>query len=491
MITRKHDHRSTTASRCRLSLTATLALLLLSSTACSGEDAPRPEEPPATSPYFTGSVSPATAYWGTQDARFVISGGVNLLGKSFSAKLGTPYCARPDCLATGCASATVDPADPSKLEIVCDIPAGAQTTALAVYVLYDGLQLTGYDAEQYIQLEWPPATGPASFSAASASALIWGKRKAPLRVSGGVNLPGHVFTAALDGIPCSSVAVSSADPTRLELSCSTRPGGTRGTASLAIQEGGVTIPGGEVVVDVEPCRDPGPAADGVPLPLLCNAPPGSIAAASAGLEGIWRGPWHGSFALFAPDGRFMSTGEYLGGQWTTTTGSTWTPVSAEHWRPNGDVVPLTTEGTFVPFTRVSYTGGGYGPANALLVSQAGDPGTVRVAGTWGTSEAPLTLTVDATGAFTGTTNDSDRGRCSLAGTITVTEPPKNMLSVSMVATGGTDCKLWQSGPLTGLGYVDAKVLAPTWPSSPYEMEYTLWFVVRSEGQYYVFAGATR
>jgi hypothetical protein len=458
-----------------------LAVLLVLFAACGEGAEPRPDDPPTAFPMLVGPVSPSTAYWGTPGVQFVISGGTDLLGRSFRARLEDAWCSFPDlCWAVDCPSATVDSADPSKLNVVCDIPDGGPYPRLKLNVLYEDAWIFDYYGFQHsIWVEWPPSEGAASFSSTSASALTWGTKDARLRVSGGANLPGHALTAALDDLPCGSVQVTSEDPGILVMYCSTRPGNGRGTARLAIQEHGVTIPGGELAVDVVACRDSGPADDGVPLPLLCNAPPGSTAAVSTGLEGVWR---HSSgtpagFALFAPDGRFMTTS--LGGEWTAS-GLTWTASP-----------PLTVSGSYVPFRVVSPPGSDlYSPANALLVSQNGAPGTVGVAGTWGTSHASPTLTVDATGAFTGTTNDLYRGTCSITGTITAIDPPKNILSVSMVASGGNDCHL-HSSPLTGLGFIDAEVLPGPWPGAPYAMQYTLFFRVHSAERAPTFFGAAR
>ncbi len=505
MIACSQSPRSAPAPQ-RRRCAATTALILAAALACTGEGGgdPTPDDPVQPRPALAGPVTPRTAYWGSH-AQFAIAGGEHLDGYSFHAKLGILGC-QGDCPPDiECASADVDASDPSKLNVTCDLPEGSPYEWGWRYleVLYDGDRgmAFGWEPEHTISLGWPPSTGPASFSAASATPITWGMREERLVVSGGVDLPGHVLTATLDGVPCSAARVSQEDPTDLVLYCPTRPGDLTGTADLAVQADGVTVPGGELAVDVAACRVAGPAADGVPLPLLCNAQPGSTALASAGLEGVWGSDsgsgctdslMYCSRVLFAPDGRFLTRSS--GGRWTAS-GFTWTPVDAE--RRNGSAYePFTAPQTFVPF--LSPTGAptnvlSYLPANALPVSQTGTPGTVGLAGTWEATDTwdAILLRVDASGAFTGTTRGTDDGACTLAGTITPIAPPKNMLAVTLLAAGGSDCKLPQESPLTGLGYIDAKVEGAPLPGAPYAMQYTLYFLVREPGQAYVLRRATK
>lgn len=464
-----------------------LALLLALSLACSNGSGPPdvPEIPAETFPGFTTdvAVSPAFAYWGTAGAQFAISGGSDLAGRSFTVRLGS----------TQCTSATVDAADPSKLNVVCDIPHGGEVGSLALQVEYQGLIISGHPGRLRVTLDWPPAAGPASFDAGSlapTSHPTWWQRPARLEVTGGVNLPGHALTAVMDGVPCDTIAVSSRDPGTLVLTCPTRPGGAGNTATLAIQEGGATVPGGELVLDLDEWGDPPPPAVGVPVPQLRNAPLGTTAAASSGLEGIWESQDLMALALFAPDGRFMAVElpvDYWAGEWTAS-GSTWTPSNAEHLH-HPDFEPFTAGGAFLPFTSAGPPAvDSYLSVNALAVSQAGGSGSVAVAGTWGKPDAPLSLTVDAAGAFTGTTTGAGYGACTLTGTITVIEPPKNMLSVAMTVSGGEACLLWQSGPLTGLGFIDLATIATT---SGQGHAYRLRLLIRSAGEYYRLAAAIR
>jgi hypothetical protein len=266
------------------------------------------------------------------------------------------------------------------------------------------------------------------------------------------------------------------------LTCPTRPGGAGTTARLAIQEGGATIPGGELVLHLAACPD----QEG-PLPQLCNAAPGSTAATSGGLEGIWIGP--AGPVLFAPDGRFMARNyerqEFWAGQWTASDPA-WFPSSAEHVQ--GSVVEaFTSSGTYVPFTTVAFPGAdgysasNYAPANALAVAQVDAADAVGVAGAYGMPGAYFTLTVDGSGAFTGRLDDPSWGSCTLTGTITVLEPPKNMLAVELVASGGS-CRMWQSSPLTGLGYVVAFQIETTISGPRYG--YQLSLLVGAAGHYY-------
>jgi hypothetical protein len=462
-----------------------VALLLAFSLACGDGGGVAPDLPVETFPAFSAdvAVSPTFAYWGTAGARFVISGGSDLLGRSFTVRLGS----------TECTSATADAADPSKLNVVCDLPHGGEVNALTFQVEYQGLIISGPRGRLVVTLDWPPAAGPASFDAASlapTSHPTWWQRPARLEVTGGVNLPGHALTAVMDGVPCGAVAVSSRDPGTLELSCPTRPGGAGNTARLVIHEGGATVPVGELVLDLDECGDPPPPAVGVPVPQLCNTPPGTTAAASSGLEGIWESQDGMALALFAPDGRFMAVElpvDYWGGEWTVS-GSTWTPSNAEHLH-HPDFEPFTASGAFLPFTSVGPPADeGYLSANALAVSQAGGGGSVGVAGAWGKPEASLSLTVDAAGAFTGATTGAGYGACTLTGTITVIEPPRNMLSVAMTVSGGEACLLWQSSPLSGLGFVD---LETTVTGSGQGHAYRLRLLTRSAGQYYLLTAAIR
>jgi hypothetical protein len=281
MIPCKHNPRPALGSALRL-LGGRMTLLVLA-LACKGGggDGRPPVDPAADLPSFTGALSPRTVYWGTRGARFVITGGQNLAGKSFTAKLGfLDGCVLEDCPTddVDCQSATVDPSDPTQLDVVCDIPEGGRYGWTFLNVLYEGRRVFGFTFDETVSFEWPPSSEPASLAGASVSPLTWGTSAAPVVVTGGRNLPGHALTATLDGLPCSSAYLSPEDPTQLSLSCSTRPGGQPGTASLVVQEDGATIAGGELAVDVAACRTAGPAADGVPLPLLCDAPPGSTSA---------------------------------------------------------------------------------------------------------------------------------------------------------------------------------------------------------------------
>jgi len=458
-------------------------LLLALSSACGGGGAP--EVPVEPVPFFSTdvAVSPTSAYWGTTGARFVISGGTNLAGQAFTVRLGT----------TTCTSATADAADPSQLDVVCDIPLGGETNGLTFRVEHQGLIISGDPARLAIALAWPPADGPASFAGAGLSPTshpTWWERPARLEVTGGVNLPGHALTALMDGVPCSAVAVSPRDPGTLVLSCPTRPGGAGTSARLAIQEGGATLQGGELVLDLDECRDSSPPPAGVPVPRLCNAPAGTTAAASSGLEGIWGGHGTLGLALFAPDGRFMAYDlptDWWGGAWSAS-GATWTPSSAEHLHHPG-FEPFTSVGAWLPFTSVGpLAADAYLIANAAAVTQAGGGGSVSVAGTWARPETSLSLTVDAAGAFTGTTTGGGYGICTLTGTLTVIEPPKNMLSVAMAVSGGEPCLLWQSSPLTGLGFIDLETIATP---AGLGHKYTLRLLTRSAGQHYFMTAANR
>jgi hypothetical protein len=118
----------------------------------------------------------------------------------------------------------------------------------------------------------------------------------------------------------------------------------------------------------------------------------------------------------------------------------------------------TSDGPLSTFGPVTYS-----TANALAVSQG------SVAGTWsgGNLDAGVSIAVDSTGTFTGTTSGALIGTCSLAGTIVQSQPgtAKNMYRVVMnvLDTAMTDddaCTLGNNLAYTGPAAI---VLTPAGP----------------------------
>jgi hypothetical protein len=155
-------------------------------------------------------------------------------------------------------------------------------------------------------------------------------------------------------------------------------------------------------------------------------------------------------------------------------GSLWgsIAVTGSNWVFNPDTVvdfisaeAVTGSGTFSPKVSMDGTysvGGGssrafgpltYSSANALAVNQS------SVAGTWvsdASSGIGVSITVDATGAFTGSTSGAQIGVCNVSGTLTLAQPgtAKNAFIATLnavnAATGNqTACQLQTSPSYVG------------------------------------------
>jgi hypothetical protein len=76
-----------------------------------------------------------------------------------------------------------------------------------------------------------------------------------------------------------------------------------------------------------------------------------------------------------------------------------------------------------------------------------------VAGTWVVASASITVASD--GSLTGATSGTSFGTCTLAGSITLAEPAtaKNLFLWSVVASGGSACKLEQGSPYKGFSAI--------------------------------------
>jgi len=199
-------------------------------------------------------------------------------------------------------------------------------------------------------------------------------------------------------------------------------------------------------------------------PSLASPQAGSTAAVG-GNEGIYESMFgytyvgvDGSIARKFTVGSLFGSIAVTGLNWVFNAGTEFLFVTAS---------PTTGSGTFTPKTSMDGTyanGGGspasfgpvsYSTANALAVSQA------SVAGTWTASDTlgiGISLTVDPSGAFTGTTSGVQIGSCTLSGTVALSEPgtAKNMYGLTLNAVNAAAspsasdaCKLETTGSYTG------------------------------------------
>jgi hypothetical protein len=95
-------------------------------------------------------------------------------------------------------------------------------------------------------------------------------------------------------------------------------------------------------------------------------------------------------------------------------------------------------------------------ANALAVSQASVAGTSAV--------ASASITVASDGSLTGATSGTSLGTCTLSGSVTLAEPDtaKNLFLSSVVASGGSACKLEQGSPYKGFSASCSALPATAW-----------------------------
>lgn len=448
-----------------------------------GEDIPDVPVTPAPS-FSSPTVSPSAATWNTSGVRFVVSGGANLEGNTFTAVLDDHACT----------SAAVDPQDATKLIVTCDTPDGGSLSRVDLEVVSGERTVATVE----VSMSWTPATGPVSFVPAASvfSTATWWQLEAKVYVSGGVNLPGHELTAAIRGVPCSEVKVSSNDDTRLELTCDTPPGGGSTIGRLIIAEG--TAIKADFELDLDECADlPAPAA-GVALPRLCDADDGSYAAEDEwGVGGIWWATLGDARILVEPpgyrvSGQFLSwepglqaaagtlnvTGDYLLGAGTLT-------LEGERIRLS-QVETLSGSGTLAPFDHITGpTGAGlgfsqYSIANAMGVSQA------NLVGTWGEVGSAVRLTVTNTGSFDGTTSGADFGACTIKGTLTQVAAGRNLFDMTLTPTTSTTCSIdGVSSPYSGLAAIEV-VNTGTETNPVYE--YALTFVAGVKGRSYISGG---
>ena len=211
-----------------------------------------------------------------------------------------------------------------------------------------------------------------------------------------------------------------------------------------------------------PNRDPVPGSE--PLPSLSAPQPGSTAEAGNDSEGIYLSLL--DLALVGADGSIASR-DAIGTLWGSikVTGLDWSfnPDTEYYFI---DASPVTGSGTFSPKKSMSgtYTYGTHGPStfgpmyyaaeNALAVTQD------SVVGQWANTDSNfgvgVSIDVDATGAFTGTTAGVQVGNCRISGTLAQAQPgtSKNMYGLRFTAVNASDdskgaCKLVTSLPYSG------------------------------------------
>lgn len=203
-----------------------------------------------------------------------------------------------------------------------------------------------------------------------------------------------------------------------------------------------------------PNRDPVPGSE--PLPSLSAPQAGSTAAVGNDSEGIYVSLL--DLTLVGADGSIASK-DHIGTMWGSikVTGLDWSfnPETAYYFI---DASPVTGSGTFTPkktmngnFSHGNRESSAFGPRNyatenALAVSQD------SVTGKWGNPDSNygvgISIEVDATGAFTGTTAGVQVGNCAISGILAQAQPgtSKNMYGFKLNAVdGSTDgknaCKL--------------------------------------------------
>ncbi|MGJ7567062.1 hypothetical protein ACSFBM_24660 [Variovorax sp. GB1R11] len=211
-----------------------------------------------------------------------------------------------------------------------------------------------------------------------------------------------------------------------------------------------------------PNRDPVPGSE--PMPSLDAPQPGSTAQTGNDSEGIYLSLL--DVALVGADGSIASK-DHIGTMWGSIK------VDGLGWSFNPDTnyyfikaSPVTGSGTFAPRKTMSGTyaygtrePSAFGPLdyikeNALAVTQD------SVVGKWANPDrnfgVGLSIDVDVSGAFTGTTAGVQVGNCSISGTLAQAQPgtSKNMYGLKFTAVdanadGKDACKLTAVLPYSG------------------------------------------
>ncbi|HET9956082.1 MAG TPA: hypothetical protein VFQ61_16360 [Polyangiaceae bacterium] len=342
-----------------------------------------------------------------------------------------------------------------------------------------------------------PAGSAPTFAANSevTAPVVWGTEDAKVRINHVSNLnAGTTFAliASVDGIPCSKLGLADADSTILELACTIPPGNAdKAPPKLLIQQLGYTqnlktvyleVPRGSFTLPVEECEASPTPAEGVALPQLCRADPGSIAATGRGFEGIYAGTvphvsdtQSHNFGFVAGDGTYVSGNNTL---WQVE-GAGWLEAgrmvpNQEPWSPlqgfsfdiaegisvkSGEFYPADATGTFIPYTGNSVLVNTYSVANALAVSMS------SVAGVWKNKDSGLSLSIAVEGdegQITGSVYlTPELQTCAISGTIRLREPDtaKNLYDIALEVTqvensANIECDTADHAKLRGLAAID-------------------------------------
>jgi|GEM_PF-584253 len=234
----------------------------------------------------------------------------------------------------------------------------------------------------------------------------------------------------------------------------------------------IVLPANPVTPD-DPALAPAPGSE--PMPSLSDPQPGSTAAVSQGNDGVWYGPdldGHTLLAFVGPTNDLIANG---GPNWI------WGGLVADggNWKLTPETVGTDDDSALTPVAGTSlitsksgmtnsFTFGNgasrhyfldYGRENALAVDAS------SMAGTWLADDSEglgITLTVDAQGMATGTTQGSLIGVCSLSGSITQREPgtQKNQFAVNLqavnAATGDQLACGLSNKPYAGVAVISLK-----------------------------------
>ncbi|MDM0077696.1 hypothetical protein QTH90_25035 [Variovorax sp. J2P1-59] len=206
-----------------------------------------------------------------------------------------------------------------------------------------------------------------------------------------------------------------------------------------------------------------PVEGSEPAPSLGTPQPGSTAAVGNDSEGVYESDFgyahvsaSGKVARQFNGGLLWGSIDISGLNWVFNPGTEYTSMSAD---------PVTGSGSFSPKASMdgTYSRGGRSPsaigpltysvANALAVDQA------SVAGTWAIPDIlgiGMSIVVDETGAFTGSTSGFQIGVCKLSGSLMLAQPgsAKNSYVTTLTAENaatGTEkrCQLLSGMPYVG------------------------------------------